>query len=158
MWSLVANRNSYRIMSDAPCQNYEAVDGPPSSLDGRSTIPVLCVEVAASSPSSSQGPQTPSPSKAERCYEVDNLGGGPPIGLYTWALQSTPARPPIPGAFEKVLRGPDGQTVYGLGLDRSRLVGPASEDMCYLISLTVPKDSQISEADANSLLASFQFR
>jgi hypothetical protein len=30
--------------------------------------------------------------------------------------------------------------------------------MCYLISLTVPKDSHFSEADANNILSTFRFR
>lgn len=162
-WSGAMTGNSYYGRSAGPCTDYEAVDGSPSSLSTDAAVPVLCVEVAAFNASSNQGSaqagdKATSPPKAEQCYELEDLGGGPTFGQYTWTLLRTPAQPPIPGAYEKVLLGPEGETLYGLGLERTRLVGPALEDMCYLISLTVPKDSQISEADANNLLSTFRFR
>jgi hypothetical protein len=162
-WSDALIVSPYYGTSDEPCTDYKAVDGSRSGLSTNATMPVLCVEVASSSAASDQSSgeaadqAAPAP-RSELCYGLENLGGGPSFGLYTWSLQSTPAQPPIPGAYEQVLTGPEGETLYGLGLERTRLVGPALEDMCYLISLTVPKDSHFSEADANNILSTFRFR
>jgi hypothetical protein len=85
-------------------------------------------------------------------------GDGHEGAMSDWTLQSTPATPAISGAYEEVRADKRGNLIYGFGLERWRFVGPFSEHLCYVIALTVPHGSAMSEADANAILSTFGFR
>ncbi len=67
---------------------------------------------------------------------------------------------PVGTARAEVLADPrePGAVVYGYGIARTRLVGLLPEAMCYILAITVPAGSPITDADARTIAASFRFR
>jgi hypothetical protein len=97
-------------------------------------------------------------SGSHACYYVMANGDGSEGALSDWPLQSTPTKPAISGAYEEVRSDKLGNRIYGFGLERWRFVGPFSEHLCYVVALTVPHGSGMSEAEANTILSTFSFR
>ena len=124
------------------CRNYAATLGtddpfaPASNvLENAShtlALPTACVAVVKGWPDDSQnGDDEP----GIACYHgLDTHWAYHP--MYQWTTRETPSSPPIAGAHEEIRVGPQGDTIYGLGIDRVRSVGPILERVCYIVSLT----------------------
>jgi hypothetical protein len=65
----------------------------------------------------------------------------------------------LPGgaAYRAVQLPDDGSRLYSWSLARSRLVGALPLDLCYILVVTVPPDSEMTEADATALVSLIRF-
>ncbi len=86
---------------------------------------------------------------------LDTWGGGP-----SWLYRGTPVDPSpalkVPGAV--TVRTADGDRIYGLGVPRTRWVGLVPEKLCYLVVVSVPAASTMSDAEVGVILSSFRLR
>jgi hypothetical protein len=81
----------------------------------------------------------------------------------TWGLQSAlylgggaDMEAPLPGAYATVVTSSSGARYYAMAVSRTRWMSLTPERLCYLVVVTVPKDSNLGLAAVQSILSSFR--
>ena len=157
--SVVPARSAYVSTSPLYCNSYAAGIGigvlagaGPESF----TVPTLCATVVKFPYQLLEPYSGYTGSRA--CYYVLANGGAGEGAMTDWALQMTPPSSPIAGSYEEVRAAPQGDVIYGFGLERWRTLGPFSEHLCYVVALTVPGRISMNQAEANAILSTFSLR
>jgi hypothetical protein len=138
------------------CRDFAAVEGSVDFLEEEPTVPALCgvAEKLTRLPDETDA----NVGDAEWCYHVFDHEGPTVDPLDQWSQRASPPSPAISGAHEEIRVSQSGTVVYGLGLERTREVGPTQEQVCYVVVVTVPKGWPMTEADVNGILSTFRFR
>ena len=94
----------------------------------------------------------------DACYRAWNGWPGDPSPLYEaapvdWGSVTLSAGP----AYRVVRAGPDGSVMVGYAMARDRFVGVVLERVCYLLVVTIPAGSDLTEADAARIADGFRF-
>jgi hypothetical protein len=63
---------------------------------------------------------------------------------------------PAGQALELVRLPDDGTRLYSWSLSRTRIAGALPLDLCYILVVTVPPDSNMTEADATAIVSSIR--
>jgi hypothetical protein len=94
------------------------------------------------------------------CLMILDTWGGPSSWLYSGINQreDTSLSPAISGAHEVLVKTPAGDRIYALDISRNRMVGFVPENLCYLVVISLPADSMMTEAQVNDIFATFRFR
>jgi len=94
------------------------------------------------------------------CLRILDSWGGPASWLYTGYNEhkDTSLSPAVSGAAEVLVRTAAGDRIYGLGVSRNRMVGFVPENLCYLVVVSLPADSMLTEAQVNDIFATFRLR
>lgn len=147
-WTVVSQGTTYQ---HGPVQfgyDYTAVFGADRapSLDAV-TVPVIGVSVVGGPADVYAGDLSGS------CVEPFSYGG-----LLGGTSDPVPANNPLPSSRELVFRNAAGAKAFDFTLARMRMVGVLPEHLCYLVAVTLPAETSISESDVLAIVSTFRFR
>lgn len=86
------------------------------------------------------------------CFRVADTWGQP-SALYL--DRGADIEAPLPDAYATVVTSSSGARYYAMALSRTRWMGLIPERLCYLVVVTVPKNSTLDLAAVQSILSSF---
>ena len=100
------------------------------------------------------------PHSAGACLEILDDAFGPSSWVYTGLRGSihTSLSPAVSGGDEVLVKTAGGDRIYGLGISRTRMIGLVPERLCYLLVVSVPADSTLTNAQVNGILSTFRLR